>query len=120
MSENIFGTYLKSVRQRQSKTQQQLADAIGKHKMLISGIEKGHNNPPRTEDLEKLIAALELSSEERLEFLDKAALHRHSVPDDILDFLLSEPHMRDVIRTAQSHGMTNQKYAKMLKIVQEG
>ena len=119
MGTNIFGAYLRSTRQAHGKTQQQLADAIEKHKMLISGMEKGHNNPPKGDDIEKLIVALELSPEERLEFLDKAALHRHSIPDDILTFLLEEHKMRSFIRLAQKYGMTDQKYEKVLKIAQE-
>ncbi|MDF3004092.1 MAG: Helix-turn-helix domain [Oscillospiraceae bacterium] len=117
MRENIFGNYLKEIRKKHEKTQQQLATAIGRHKMLISGMEKGNNSPPRPEDIEKLVVALELTQEERLEFIDKAALHKNTIPDDILTFLLSEPRMRQFVRLAQQYGMAEEKYELIEKIV---
>ena len=84
MQENIFGVYLKKIRKAHGKTQEDLANAIGKQKMYIYGMESGKNNPPKSADLEKMMDVLKLDYNGRLKFLDKAAAHKHTIPDDLV------------------------------------
>ena len=68
------GEYLKDLRLANQASQGKLAAAIaGKTTMYISNIAKGKNNPPDESQLGKIAVELELNTQERLEFLDKAA-----------------------------------------------
>ena len=49
-----FGTYFRELRRSKKITQKQLAGAIGKTPMLISGIETNKNGPFSDDDLSKI------------------------------------------------------------------
>lgn len=107
MPKNEFGFYLKSLREIKGTTQEQLGDAVGKKKMTISLIENGKNDPPQSDFLENIISALSLNSIEEYKLRDLAALHRGSIPSDIVEYFSENDNIRTAIRRAKSQGKTN-------------
>ena len=97
-----FGDYLKKLRLAKKTSQGKLAAAIGKTTMYISNIEKGKNNPPDESQLEKMAVELELNSQERLEFIDKAAAERGTVAQDLMNILSCDQRLRRIIRDVAS------------------
>lgn len=87
MSTEIFGTLLKTLRQRTGKT---MREFCLEHKFdpgNYSRLERGMFPPPQREDLlEKYATALGLNrgSEEWIEFFDTAAACRGELPKDLL------------------------------------
>jgi transcriptional regulator with XRE-family HTH domain len=121
LPENPFGSYLKQVRRLHGKTQKELADAIGKHVMLISGMESGKNNPPpQREALIKMMDTLELDEKEQKEFLDMAALQKNTLPNDIVDYVMENALLRKFIRTAQQRKIPDSFYLKLIEIISNG
>ena len=101
MSKNEFGDYLRKIRLSKQITQEQLATAVQRHKMTISQIENGKNDPPQGELLENIIQVLTLTDEEANELRDLSALARDSIPSDILDYFKSNTGLRAAIRRAK-------------------
>ena len=93
-----FGEYLKRLRLAKKASQGKLAAAISKTAMYISNIEKGKNNPPDESQLEKIAVELELNTQERLEFLDKAAAERGSIAQDLIKALYKNKELRQCVR----------------------
>jgi len=101
LSKNEFGDYLRKLRLSKQITQEQLASAVQRHKMTISQIENGKNDPPQGEFLENIIQVLTLTDEEANELRDLSALARDSIPIDILDYFKSNAGLRAAIRRAK-------------------
>lgn len=104
---NEFGDYLRRIRVSKRITQEQLADAVQRHKMTISQIENGKNDPPQGDLLEGIIQALTVTPAEECELRDLSALARDSIPSDILDYFKSNSGIRAAIRRAKSKDMSN-------------
>ena len=106
-TKKTFGEYLKELRLAKKASQGKLAAAIGKTTMYISNIEKGKNNPPDESQLEKIAVELELNTQERLEFLDKAATERGTVANDLIVALSVNEELRQFIRDVKSGKVKN-------------
>lgn len=118
MQNSPFGSYLRKVRKAHGKTQKEIADAIGKHVMLISGMETGKNNPPPQRDLlYTMMRTLELNEAEQKEFLDMVALQKNTIPDDIADYVMQNQLMRQFIRLAQQKRLPEAFYLKLIEIL---
>lgn len=113
MSKNEFGEYLRKLRQSKQITQEQLAAAVLRHKMTISQIENGKNDPPQGDLLENIIQALSSTSEEANELRDLSALARNSIPIDILDYFKSNAGLRAAIRRAKSKDISSNEWEKL-------
>lgn len=102
--DNMFGIYLKSLRLSRSPqmTQESLAEAVGRSKMTISQFENGKNSPPQGELLNKIIAALDLSENEREKIVFLAAKSRKTMPQDIEDYFFENPAICSAIRAAMN------------------
>lgn len=84
-----FGIYFKDLRKSKDKTQEELAEAIGKSKMLISGVETGRNTSFSDEDVDKLIKVLDLSEEESWKLRNESARARNRLPSDVTGYLFA-------------------------------
>ena len=76
----MFGDYFKELRKSKDVTQKQIADAIGKSTMLISGIETGKNGPFTEADLESVSEVLSLSEVEKKQLFIEAAKAKGTLP----------------------------------------
>ena len=114
---NEFGAFLRNLRKKHDPeiTQEQLADIVGKKKMTISQIENGKNAPPQGEFLQQIAKALDLTSDEKTQFYDLAAVARGAVPNDILDYFNKHAELRNAIRRAQKIKLPNSAWKQLIK-----
>lgn len=117
MEESNFGKLLREKRVKYGKTQECLAELIGKNKMLISNMEKGKNNPPRGKDLDNMIDALGLDDKERKEFQIEAALERGTLPNEIINRVKEDKRILEILYEINKSKFTNQKYKKIIEIL---
>lgn len=115
MNGNQFGDYLRKLRQSKQITQEQLATAVQRHKMTISQIENGKNEPPQGDLLENIIQALGATPAEEYELRDLSALARDSIPSDILNYFKDNEGIRAAIRRAKSNDINNEAWNKVFK-----
>jgi len=86
-----FGAYFVALLKEKHYTQAQFADDLGVSKTYLFDIFHNRINPPTPDKQEQIIALLKLSENEKLEFLDKAAVGRGELPKDIVDYLNKNP-----------------------------
>ncbi len=89
--EGTFGAYFVELIKKKDYTQTGFADALGVSKTYLFDIFHNRINPPTRERQEQIIALLKLNENEKLEFLDKAAVGRGELPKDIVDYLTKNP-----------------------------
>ena len=89
--EGTFGAYFVDLIKKKGYTQSGFADALGVSKTYLFDIFHNRINPPTRERQEQIIAQLKLNDDEKLEFLDKAAVGRGELPKDIIQFLTDNP-----------------------------
>ena len=82
-----FGTYFRELRRSKKITHKQLAGAIGKTPMLISGIETNKNGPFSDDDLSKIADCMNLTEDEYKELLIQASNARGKLPPHIADYI---------------------------------
>ncbi|WP_349948414.1 helix-turn-helix transcriptional regulator [Lacrimispora sp. BS-2] len=82
-----FGTYFRELRRSKKITQKQLAGAIGKTPMLISGVETNKNGPFSDEDLKKIAGCMNLTEDEYKDLLIQASNARGKLPPYIADYI---------------------------------
>ncbi len=86
-----FGEYFVKLIRQKDYTQAQFADALGVSKTYLFDIFHNRINPPTPDKQEQIIALLKLNENEKLEFLDKAAVGRDELPKDIVEYLVRHP-----------------------------
>lgn len=98
-----FGAYFVALLKEKHYTQAQFADDLGVSKTYLFDIFHNRINPPTPDKQEQIIALLKLSENEKLEFLDKAAVGRGELPKDIVDYFAENPEeiqkLRERMRT---------------------
>ncbi|MDB2038328.1 helix-turn-helix transcriptional regulator [[Clostridium] symbiosum] len=82
-----FGMYFRELRKSKQITQKQLASAIEKTPMLISGIETNKNGPFSDEDLKKIADYMKLTEAEYSDLLIRASNERGKLPPHIADYI---------------------------------
>ncbi len=89
--EGTFGKYFVELLKAKHYTQAKFADALGVSKTYLFDVFHNRINPPTPEKQEEIITLLNLNEEEKLEFLDKAAVGREELPKDIVEYLAQNP-----------------------------
>lgn len=89
--EDTFGAYFVALLKEKHYTQVQFAEDLGVSKTYLFDIFHNRINPPTRERQEQIITLLKLNENEKLDFLDKAAIGRGELPKDIVDFLTDNP-----------------------------
>lgn len=117
MKQTSFGEFLREKRKDHGKTQEYIAQAMGKKKMLISGMETGKNNPPQGEDLENMMNALELEDNEKIEFRTKAAFARDTLPNEIVKIVKEDERILEILYEIKKSKFTDKKYKKIKEIL---
>ncbi len=92
-----FGEYFKTLRKSKDCTQERIATAIGKSKMLVSGVENGRNDAFVEEDLEIIAELLELSSAEKSNLFFEAAKARCRLPSNIFEYMSKNDDMYRIL-----------------------
>ena len=115
----IFGKYFKELRKSKDKTQEELAGAIGKTKMLISGVETGRNASFSDEDIDKIIPALALTEDEGLKLRIEAAKARDTLPSDIAKYLFKHEDLLMMIGNMADRQIHDGPLDRIIKYAEE-
>lgn len=83
----MFGKYFRELRKRKNMTQKDIAEIIGKKKMLISGVELGKNGSFLEDDLIKIAASMELDEHEIRDLMKEAAKSRDTIPKNMINYI---------------------------------
>ena len=99
-NKQLFGTYMREIRESQKIPLRTLAKAINKTTTYISDIEKGNNKPPTGELLKNIINNLKIENSPTIinKLYDLAASERNDIPDDIKKYLLNNNKTIDLLR----------------------
>ena len=89
--EGTFGAYFVALLKEKHYTQAKFAEDLKVSKTYLFDIFHNRINPPTPDKQEQIIALLKLNENEKLEFLDKAAVGRGELPKDIVQFLTDNP-----------------------------
>lgn len=110
-----FGEYFQKLRKAKYKTQEEIAAAIGKSKMLISGVETGRNHSFAETDIEKICEALELTDSEKKELLFQAAKARGILPSSINDYLFEHEDLLLMLGDMATQNVNSESLDRIIK-----
>ena len=96
-----FGDYLSEKRRERMITSLQMAEYAGISPGYYCDIEKSRKAPPDREILDKIIAVLNLSDEDRDIFYDLAGRARSGVSPDLPDYIMANEEVRVALRIAK-------------------
>lgn len=92
-----------------------IAEAMGMTASYLSDIIKGRRNPPEMHIIEKIATILNLTSDEKEEFLDLAGRERDSAAPDLPEYLMDTeiPHVRKALRRANEKNLGDSFWKKV-------
>lgn len=96
-----FGAFLKAKRNERAITVRAMAEAVDKAVGYYCDIESGRRSPLDLALLEKMIAALSLSDEDRETFYDLAGKARSAAPPDLTGYINDTKAARVALRVAK-------------------
>ena len=96
-----FGEFLTAKRKEKKITTIRMAEEANISAAYYCDIEKNRRNPPEIEMLQKMIAALNLSEEDKVIFFDLAGKGRSSVSPDLPDYIMENEVVRVALRIAK-------------------
>ena len=94
---SLFGPLLKEIREKNKKTQTDIADIVGKTTMYISNIENGKNGPLKDKDLDQLLTALDANEEERSKLKCAAIIESRKIPAEMATYFLEKPESLELV-----------------------
>ena len=109
-----FGEYFKTLRKNKKYTQKDIAQAIGKCPMYVSGVESGKNGSFNEADLETIANFMCLSEEERNDLVRAACLSRNKLPEEMTEYFLKEDNAFTLATTLWKEGYTPEKLRRLL------
>ena len=104
MWETNFSRFLRDKRKQRHITLGEMADKSGISIGYYSDIEYGRRNPPDREILDKMIAALHATEEDRIIFYDLAGRARSEAPPDLPEYINEYEEVRVALRLAKDGG----------------
>jgi transcriptional regulator with XRE-family HTH domain len=108
----MFTDTIKSLRLQKRLTLRDFCEQIGLDASNWSKVERGINPPPGDVGLlERLADFFELSGNEKLAFIDSAALQRREIPPDVADNALLQRALPAFFRAARGHELTEAELA---------
>ena len=85
--EGSFGAYLVDLIRKHDYSQSKFATDLGVSKTYLFDIFNGRVKPPTPDMQDRIVELLHLTEDEKDEFFTKAALGRHELPKDIVEYL---------------------------------
>ena len=99
-----FSRFLKDKRRSREITVRDMAEKSGLSAGYYSDIESGRRNPPDRDTLDRMIAVLNLSDEDRVIFYDLAGKARSEAPPDLSEYINEYEEVRVALRMAKDTG----------------
>jgi transcriptional regulator with XRE-family HTH domain len=113
----VFGEYFHGLRTAKGKTQKQIAEAIDKTTMYISGVESGKNGSFQEIDLEKIAVFLGLTDQERTELYRIATLSRNKLPSEIVDYVITRDRAYTILQMMQKRDLSDEELERIQKYI---
>ena len=115
-----FGEYLKSLRMEKELSLRDLAKKSDMDFANLSRIERDLASPPqRLEVLDKLVDALELSSEQKQRLLDLSAVENGVYPFDVKEDLGKHPNLPILLRTISNKKLSADQILELTDRINE-
>lgn len=103
----MFHDIVKGLRLKKRLTLRDFCDQVGIDPSNWSKVERGVNPPPGDVGvLEKLADFFDLLGDEKLRFMDQAALQRREIPPDVADHVILQKSLPAFFRAARGHELT--------------
>ncbi len=103
----MFNETVKSLRIQKRLTLRDFCEQVGLDPSNWSKVERGVNPPPGDVGvLDRLAEFFGLSGEEKLSFMDAAALQRKELPADVADSAILQKALPAFFRAARGHELT--------------
>lgn len=100
-----FGKYFRNLRKTKQVTQKQLAEAIGKTPMLISGIETDKNGPFSDDDLIIISKCMDLTDAEYKDLQIWASNAKGKLPKHIADYMADQKEVYSLLEVLAQNNM---------------
>ena len=110
-----FGEYLKLKRTEKGITLRKFSQMVGIAPSYMSDIEKSKRNAPGEDILNKIIYILELTDDEKSEFLDLAASSKDIIACDIKEYISDNSNVRVALRKAKDLNIGNDEWIKIIE-----
>lgn len=114
-----FGKYFRNLRKTKQVTQKQLAEAIGKTPMLISGIETDKNGPFSDEDLKIISKYMGLTDTEFKDLQIHASNARGKLPKHIADYIANQKEVYSLLEILAQKNMGEDLLKKIKAYAEE-
>ena len=114
-----FGEYFKELRKEKGTTQEEIALAIGKSKMLVSGVETGRNHTFIDSDLKKISKALNLSPDEENKLFKEASKAKSQVPTYLYEYMNLHDEVYGLLDVIVEKNMSSKMIRKIKRYAEE-
>lgn len=106
----MFSETVKSLRLQKRLTLRDFCQQVGLDPSNWSKVERGVNPPPGdVAVLERLAGFFRLAGQEKLQFMDQAALQRREIPPDVADNVILQKALPAFFRAARGHELTQEE-----------
>lgn len=116
--ERTFGIFLRQRREELGLTLRELASKLQVTAAYLSDIEKGNRRAPMNY-IGELGVALEITGDERLLFEDLANITHKMACPDMEPYLRNKEIARVALRKARDRDISDEKWAEILRIIDE-
>ena len=116
-NEKKFGDFIAERRYAKGITVRRMAEMIGISPSHYNDMERRRRNPPDSDILNRLIDALGLFGEDKLEFFDLVGRARSAVSPDLPEYIMSNDEVRVALRIAKEKATPEdwQRFIKQLE-----
>lgn len=115
----LFGDFIAEKRKERGISLRGMAEKIGFTPPYYSDLEKSRRNPPNMKTLIKIANELGLSDRDRDLMFDYAGRDRRQIAPDLPEYIMDRPAARLALRKARNKKMSDEKWEKIVKIIDE-
>ncbi|MDR0840074.1 MAG: helix-turn-helix domain-containing protein [Christensenellaceae bacterium] len=117
--ETGFCRFLKEKRRERTMTVREMAERSGLSSGYYSDLESGRRNPPEREILDKMLAVLNASDDDKKVFYDLAGKARSEAPPDLPEYINENEVVRVALRLAKDQGDTTRVWNRFIDFLEE-
>lgn len=116
----MFNETIKSMRIAKRLTLRDFCEQVGLDPSNWSKVERGVNPPPGDVGLlERLAGFFGLSGEQKLKFMDEAALQRREIPEDVAENEILQKALPAFFRAARGHELTEEELKNLAEDIRK-
>jgi transcriptional regulator with XRE-family HTH domain len=116
----MFSETVKSLRLQKRLTLRDFCQQVGVDPSNWSKVERGVNPPPGdVAVLERLAAFFGLAGQDKLRFMDQAALQRREIPPDVADNAILQKALPAFFRAARGHELSEEEVENLAQDIRK-